>query len=271
MKKYLCPCQSGNLKEVIAFNKKPEGETEFLIPEKNYSRKYLKCNICGHFVSELEFDISLIYSKDYVTSTYGSISGMKKKYDFIMNLPEKFSDNRSRVKRINNQISQAGESKEMNLLDFGAGLGVFPALMREYGWLPYAIEPDERTIKHLKDVGINNVYSSIEDMTSKYHGKFDLISLNKVLEHMDKPNEVILKLLPFLSISGLFYIEVPDAESVYKYDDPLKREEFFIEHVHGFTPTSLSLLMSNAGLSIIKMESIREPSDKYTLLAFGKV
>ena len=29
--------------------------------------------------------------------------------------------------------------------------------------------------------------------------------------------------------------------------------------------------MANAGLSIIKMESIREPSDKYTLLAFGKV
>ena len=271
MKKYYCPCKSGSLKEAIVFKEKPKGETEFLIPEKKYFRKYLRCSICGHFVSELEFDISSIYSKDYVTSTYGSISGMRKKFDFIMNLPDELSDNRSRVQRINSQISNSGARKSMNLLDFGAGLGVFPALMKEYGWVPFAIEPDERTINHLKDVGIKNVSSSIDEMRSEYYGKFDLISLNKVLEHIDKPNELILKLLPFLSKTGFFYIEVPDAQSVYKYDEPTKREEFFIEHVHGFTPSSLSLLMANAGLSIIKMESIREPSDKYTLLAFGKV
>ena len=60
MKKYFCPCKSGSLKEVIVFKSKPKGETDFLIPEENYYRRYLQCSLCGHFVSELEFDISSI-------------------------------------------------------------------------------------------------------------------------------------------------------------------------------------------------------------------
>jgi len=271
MKKYLCPCKSGTFREVIFLKSKPKGETDFLIPEEKYSRRYLKCSVCGHFVSELEFDISSIYSKDYVTSTYGSIEGMKKKFDFIMNLPDDESDNRSRVKRINNQIGKSVGDENRNLLDFGAGLGVFPVLMKEYGWNPFAIEPDKRTICHLTNVGIKNVFLSIEEVRSEFLGKFDLISINKVLEHIDKPNDLILKLLPFLSASGVFYIEVPDAESAFKYDDPKEREEFFIEHIHGFTTSSLALLMSGVGLNIIKIESIREPSGKYTLFAFGKI
>ena len=48
------------------------------------------------------------------------------------------------------------------------------------------------------------------------------------------------------------------------------REEFFIEHYHAFSLASIGLLIEKAGLTILSIERLREPSGKYTLRAFCK-
>ena len=48
------------------------------------------------------------------------------------------------------------------------------------------------------------------------------------------------------------------------------REEFFIEHLHVFSPQSLAVTVEKAGLAVFELERVREPSGKYTLFAFAK-
>ena len=47
------------------------------------------------------------------------------------------------------------------------------------------------------------------------------------------------------------------------------REEFFIEHHHVFSPASLVLMAEKAGLSLTRLERLREPSSKFTLAMFA--
>jgi hypothetical protein len=47
-----------------------------------------------------------------------------------------------------------------------------------------------------------------------------------------------------------------------------EREEFFVDHWHVFSATSLTVLARRAGLWLQRLERLREPSGKYTLQAF---
>ena len=40
--------------------------------------------------------------------------------------------------------------KPINLLDIGSGLGVFPYSVKNIGWNCTAIDPDKRSIAHIK-------------------------------------------------------------------------------------------------------------------------
>jgi hypothetical protein len=96
--------------------------------------------------------------------------------------------------------------------------------------------------------------------------KFDVVSLNKVIEHSKVPVQMLTKARDFLAPDGLMYIEVPDAECA--LEEGPEREEFTIDHPHVFSISSLSICVERAGLKLISMERLKEASTKYTLRAF---
>jgi hypothetical protein len=66
--------------------------------------------------------------------------------------------------------------------------------------------------------------------------------------------------------SGLLYGEVPDVAAAREGPG---REEYFIEHHHVFSTTSLSLTLQRADLTIRTLSRLREPSGKFTLFAWA--
>ena len=74
------------LKEVLRFKQKPNGEVPFKVTEGKYERIYLQCQNCGHWFSSHSLDLTDLYKEDYVSSTYGGIEGMKKRFDKIMSV-----------------------------------------------------------------------------------------------------------------------------------------------------------------------------------------
>jgi 2-polyprenyl-3-methyl-5-hydroxy-6-metoxy-1,4-benzoquinol methylase len=106
-------------------------------------------------------------------------------------------------------------------------------------------------------------------MTVEDIGEYDVITFNKVLEHVEQPIEMLKKAKSFLNKNGFIYVEVPDGEMAAM--EGKEREEFFIDHIHVFSFTSLSLLIQKSWLLPLVIERLKEPSTKYTIRAFCSV
>jgi len=206
-----------------------------------------------------------LYNEDYVTSTYGD-GGLLRAFNRVRQLPPERSDNAGRVVhvcRFAEENLPGGHARR--LLDVGSGIGVFPAGMRDAGWQCTAIDRDERLVRHAQDVvGVPAICGEVREMTGL--GPFELVALNKVIEHVEDPAGLLASTSPFMASRGLLYVEVPDGEQA--FGDSPEREEFFIDHLHVFTMASLCLTAAKAGLTVMQAERLREPSTKYTIRAF---
>ena len=138
--------------------------------------------------------------------------------------------------------------------------------MKARGWSVLAVETDSRTVTHLREaVGIDAFDQDLMLLTADDLGGFvDLVSFNKVLEHVEAPLPLLSHAAGLLTEDGACYLELPDVAAA---EEGPGREEFFIEHHHVFSPASLALLAERAGFSLAALERLREPSGKFTLRA----
>jgi SAM-dependent methyltransferase len=262
-----CPiCESTRHQPSFQYHEPPQGEVRYPL-EGKYFREYSLCETCGHYFSSFRWPKNSVYEGTYVESTYKGIEGIRNTYSRIRALPPERSDNTGRVNYICDHFRQAGNEDfgALSLLDIGAGLGVFPAGMKEKGWKSHALDPDSLACRHMQeDLGIEVFQGDF--FAAKIPGKFDLVSFNKVLEHVEDPVEMLRLAKPLLKKGGLVYLELPDGEGAAK--ESQDREEFFIDHLHVFSASSYSVCADRAGFQLIKLERIREPSTKYTLRGF---
>lgn len=262
-----CPCEWRFCETKFSYSEAPAGETGFDFETGQYSRRYDRCTLCGHYISCHEMNLSGLYEGEYLDATYGDADGMRKRLETILALPPERSDNAGRVRRIEAFLAaRGGAGSGRRLLDIGAGIGVFPAAMKNAGWNVTAIEPDQRTADYLTDVLEIAVYANdLFELTAESIGTFDLVTLNKVLEHVEDPVAMLDKSREFVSPGGVMYLELPDVAAA---AEGANREEFFIEHHHVFSPASLAATAARAAFSPRSIERLREPSGKFTLRSF---
>jgi 2-polyprenyl-3-methyl-5-hydroxy-6-metoxy-1,4-benzoquinol methylase len=266
-----CPlCLNKELVIVKTFLEKPKGETEFKsIKKKKYFRKILKCTSCGHFLASHKFDLRNLYHEDYASSNYEDTLGIFKTYERIMSLPHKDSDNSMRVERlVNFAENHFPNYQNLEILDIGSGLSVFLGKIKiKTKWTCSAVEPDHRYCNHAKEtIGIEGIAQDYRNLN--WTRKFHIITLNKVLEHFIDPITVLKKCGTEIKSGGFVYIELPDGENASKDPAGYNRQEFFIDHYHAFSMSSMEMLIRTCGFLPLCLERLREPSRKYTLRAF---
>lgn len=266
-------CRGQEHEKIFIYERPPAGEIQFSFSSSSaYYREVWRCCNCGHFVSIHNMDSADLYSDEYVSSTYEDEAGIQRTFQRIIALPPERSDNHWRVRRILEFTSQyfsdfIDGKQNPSLLDVGSGLGVFPYKMKQAGWNCTAIDPDPRSIVHIeRETGVRGICGDFTKLTNI--GRFDVITFNKVLEHVVDPVPMLSKSLNYLTPKGLIYVELPDGEMAIA--EGSGREEFFIDHWHIFSSASFSLLAFQANLSLILLERVREPSSKYTLRGFLK-
>ena len=248
-----CPmCQGFALEEWHRYEERPEGETAFDLRGQPYERRLLRCATCGHFVSRTGLDLSSLYEGEYMDTTYAG-DGLRRTYDRIMAMPPEASDNVARVARV---VAEEGASG--TVLDVGSGLGVFPARMKEAGWTVTALDPDARAIEHSRAyVGVDAVQTDFMADPAPQLGRYDLVTLNKVLEHVPDPAAMLARTGDFLVPGGTVYLELPDGEGAAA--EGAGREEFFLEHLHVFSMASMCIAAQRAGFMVRRAERLREP------------
>ena len=249
-----CRCDHSFKELVFEYKEPPEGETDFGFSKNEYYRNSQKCSSCNHYFSFNNMDMDNFYQDRYVNSTYGGF--IHEKFKKIISLPRNKSDNYWRVKRLSEYIKEFfKDTKKNNLLDIGSGLGIFPYAMKKAGFLCTALDPDPKAAKHIREeLKIDTIEGDLFKI--KTNKKFNIATLNKVLEHVYDPVKMLKKTSEFVENGGLIYIELPDGEIASKYGK--NREEFFIEHHHVFSFNSLLLMAESANLIPLKIERINE-------------
>lgn len=266
-----CLCGKQDFETVFEYREPPAGEVRFdLAPAQGYRRRILRCRHCGHFQSVHAMDMSALYSGAYVDATYGA-AGLRRAFERIVSLPPEKSDNADRVRYVIDFAARRfGRERclpgNLSVLDVGSGLCVFLHLLKKRtGWNCLALDPDARAAAHARDV------AGVDAVTADFMGleavaRYDMLTFNKVLEHVVDPVAMLGRAAAHLGQSGVVYIELPDGEAA-AVEGP-GREEFFIDHHHVFSPESMRILAQRAGFEVLEMERLREPSSKFTLRAF---
>lgn len=259
-----CLCGGQAFERVFDYGAPPEGENRFPgAPADGYRRTVERCVACGHYLSVHEMDLGDLYGGVYADSVYSG-GKLRETFDRIVSLPAGKSDNAGRVARIEGYAARMwrGRARGRRVLDVGSGLCVFPHAMKLQGWLATALDPDPRAVEHARQTaGVEAVCGYFPG--ARLGGRFDLVTFNKVLEHVENPVAMLAAGGPLVAEDGFVYVEVPDGEAAAPAGPG--REEFFIEHHHAFSAASLALLAARAGFRLRELERLREPSGKFTL------
>jgi SAM-dependent methyltransferase len=202
------------------------------------------CVRCGHvekiITSELLEFLNSLYAGDYITpATSSQISFCED--------GKSISRNELRARYVFSIISEyCSPNRTIRLLDFGAGGGDFIRHLNRHAEgkvQSAAYEVSSHRQSFLKNAGVDEAYfGSIDNI----EGKYDIITLFHVLEHLQHPVETIANLSKLLNPNGSIIVVVPNWQSA--------NFDFYIaEHLHHFTEESLRRTLDNALLNVMNL------------------
>jgi 2-polyprenyl-3-methyl-5-hydroxy-6-metoxy-1,4-benzoquinol methylase len=143
------------------------------------------------------------------------------------------------------------ELKPQKILDIGCGLGWLLSFLND-DWDKYGVEVSKFASSHAQQYG--NVFNGIlEDFPDS--GKFDVIVMNHVIEHVENPIQVLNKIRDMLSDTGIFIIGTPDFDSAaarrYGNNFRLLHDP---THISLFSSDSMHRCLRDCGFNIMRVE-----------------
>lgn len=220
-----------------------------LKPYYGNDKRILQCKKCGVVFLAQDFRISDL------NKYYGDGNILESRYKYLKGFDFVNKKNAQDIKKIIlKYIKPAGKK----LLDVGANTGFFVAEAVEAGFDAIGIEPNKFAVGYASRNNIPVKEASVHNFSFDY--KFDVITILSVLEHLEKPAEVLEKLNSYLVDGGILVVEVPNIESYASRKRRFNWKYIVSEHIFHFSPKTLSRVLENNGFKII---SVRQ-SDYYT-------
>ena len=99
---------------------------------------------------------------------------------------------------------------QRRLLDIGSGPGFFLKTAKLRGWQVMGIEPSRQAAAHAQSLGVDVVEGFFNADNAPGLGRFDVVHMNNVLEHVPDPASLLILARDLLSTKGLICINVPN-------------------------------------------------------------
>ena len=157
------------------------------------------------------------------------------------------------------------------ILDIGSGPGLFLNLGRERGWKTKGIEPSSQAAKYSKEtLNLDIAEVFFDKDSSEVLGKFDVINMGEVLEHLPNPKAIIDLSHERLNENGLLCIIVPNDFNPFQkiLTDFMNFKPWWVvppHHINYFNTNSLSKLIESCGFKVIHNETTF-PIDMFLLM-----
>ncbi len=195
-----------------------------LVCGKNHARKLfkfqskddnwytaMKCRHCGLVYASpqpvLTYEaINEIYSSDYYANYYGPKVDYQDKstVDYYMKCYEK-------EYAVYNQY--APQKDKRTVFDVGCGDGKFLEIFRQNGWECLGLEPSETSRAKAVAKGFNVLSVPFLEVKDDV-GRFDMIFLDNVIEHINEPQPFLAKVYSLLNPGGIFVLKTPNSDSL---------------------------------------------------------
>jgi 2-polyprenyl-3-methyl-5-hydroxy-6-metoxy-1,4-benzoquinol methylase len=182
----------------------------------------------------------------YSTNEYTLVDTRKSLFDKLLTFE---------YNKILRQIEKIQEKGR--LLDFGSGKGKFLSVAKQRGWEVYGVETAKKRAAFAREIYGIEVSTDYYTSGKVFGGKFKVITLLHVLEHLPEPNKTLSALIEAnLDKNGLLIIEVPNIKSFqasiagkhWLHLDPL-------HHINHFKAEDLQSITTKLNLTTVKTKS----------------
>jgi len=207
-----------------------KSESSVFMKENAYNNRdhvqLLKCSACG-----------FVYSKS-VTIDYKDFGKAASKQSISKLQELSLSQG---IHELVSEIIDKTRVQQGKILDFGSGIGLLLRGFKDRGFDALGIEES----KAFRNMNVNDGIASAKSLAdmADQTGRFDLIVIKDVVEHLENPLETLSQLIAFLKPGGFLYIRVPN-----RYAYPFHWAVDTKGHVNHFTPAELKKILSDAGL-----------------------
>lgn len=189
-----------------------------------------KCGLIFHSETMTDDTRRKFYQDEYRTTRPEATDETVSRSNII---EESFRANKI-IKYLNNKIEKAERC-----LDIGCSTGQLIKLLKDkYDCVAVGVEPNNVFREHATSMGLNVV----ENIQSA-HGKFDLIFLIHVLEHLPKPLDMLKKISELLNDGGHLIVEVP----IPSLSGGAVHYGFHLGHPIAFVSVTLFKMLKKAG------------------------
>lgn len=159
------------------------------------------------------------------------------------------------------RLEQQLGGRQGSILDVGSGPGLFLALGRERGWQVTGVEPSQRASAYSQDtlkLDVRNIF--LDRDTAPTLGKFDVVNMGEVLEHLTDPAEMLTIAKGLLKPGGVLLLIVPNDFNPFQniLRDHLAFQPWWVappHHLNYFSHASLKSLVERVGFDVLHVES----------------
>jgi SAM-dependent methyltransferase len=140
------------------------------------------------------------------------------------------------------------------LLDIGCGDGNFARHMARRGWDVTGLDP-ALSQGLVENVDLGRLSLQGHAMAELPHDQlFDVITMWDVVEHVEKPDQLIQAAVAYLAPGGILIAETANFQSAGRIDGQDTWWNFQLDHRWYFAPPQLKAIMINAGLDQIELD-----------------
>lgn len=225
----------------VCGNKNPQ---KFSLKFERSDFKVTECQNCK-FVFIPQYYREHIHYDDYRDEEV--LSSVRKGNNYI-----KIRRHKLRIKLIRKY------KKTGKLYDIGVGWGHFLYTAKLMGFDASGVEISELMHHYaVNDLELNVAHDNFFNINLPSNN-WDVVTMWDVLEHIEKPAEVVKKVKQILKDDGYFVFQVPQINSKVARKQKEKWSMMSLEHINYFSKASIRTLLENESFEIIKIKSSYE-------------